>query len=77
MHDSIHWRAIDPLDLSPDEWLTDPYKYRSWSCNLGARRGLPAMPDADAEILRKQIFDTDSVAACMGLGASLSGQDSQ
>ncbi|CAM9670176.1 unnamed protein product, partial [Ectocarpus fasciculatus] len=77
MHDSIHWRAIDPLDLSPDEWLTDPDKYRSWSCNLGEEPGLPEMPAAAAETLRKQILDTDSVSACNGLGASLSGQDSQ
>ncbi|CAM9328797.1 unnamed protein product, partial [Ectocarpus sp. 12 AP-2014] len=77
MHDSIHWSAIDPLDLTPDEWMTDPDKYRSWSCNLGAGRGLPAMPAAAAEMLRENILDTDTVAACEGLGASLSGQDSQ
>ncbi|CAN0514044.1 unnamed protein product, partial [Ectocarpus sp. 12 AP-2014] len=53
MHDSIHWSAIDPLDLTPDEWMTDPDKYRSWSCNLGAGRGLPAMPAAAAEMLRE------------------------
>lgn len=35
MPDSVHWRAIDSLDLKPDEWLTDPQKY-VWSCRLEA-----------------------------------------
>jgi len=81
MHDHVHWSAIDPLDLSPDEWLTDPEKYRSWSCHLGlwpvpladtdTKEPLPPTAAA-AEALRKQVAELGSVAACEGLGATFS-----
>lgn len=79
MHDNAHWRAIDPLDLSPDEWLTDPEKYRGWSCILGLSLGGVPLKDTkesvllpptgpEAEALRKQVADLGSVVACEGLG---------
>ena len=77
MRDSAHWSAIDPLDLSADEWLTDPEKYRSWSCDLGA------VPLAEAEapptgtaaaVFREQVAGLGSVAACEGLGARLNAE---
>jgi len=72
MHDDAHWRAIDSPDLSPDEWLTDPEKYRSWSCildlSLGAVQSLLLPPTGStAEVLSKQVAALGSVAACEGL----------
>lgn len=34
MRDMVHWRALDPLDIQPDEWLTDVGKY-NLLCSLG------------------------------------------
>lgn len=87
MHDSAHWSAIDPLDLSPDEWLTDPEKYRSWSCTLGLALGAVPLADKDteepltpmrvaaaAEALRREVAELGSVAACEGLGVTFNAR---
>lgn len=34
MHDVVHWRALDPLDIQPDEWLSDVGNY-NLLCSLG------------------------------------------
>lgn len=66
MHDSLHWRAIDPLDLTPDEWLADPLKY-VWSCNLGVEQAPPGAQKA-AEF-RHEVGRVDTVQKCKALGA--------
>ncbi|CAM9790044.1 unnamed protein product [Ectocarpus fasciculatus] len=33
MPDMVHWRALDPSDIEPDEWLLDVGKYNVW-CSL-------------------------------------------
>lgn len=33
MPDIVHWRALDPSDIEPDEWLLDVGKYNIW-CSL-------------------------------------------
>ncbi|CAM9729877.1 unnamed protein product [Scytosiphon promiscuus] len=69
MRGSIHWRAIDALDLQPDEWLTDPDKYRSWSCNLvgpHAEQAAPPTTTNASAAFRQQVSELDSVEACGG-----------
>lgn len=34
MHDTVHWTALDPLDIQGDEWETDMNKYDLW-CDVG------------------------------------------
>ena len=66
MHNDIHWRAIDPLDVGPDEWLVDVERYSTWSCSLGIERA-PTEPEA-ASRFRREIDDLQTVEACEALG---------
>lgn len=66
MHDSLHWRAIDPLDLTPDEWLADPLKY-VWSCNLGVERPPPG--EQKTTEFHNEVKRVDSVQECKALAA--------
>lgn len=78
MRRSAHWTAIDPLDLRPDEWLTDPAKYKSWSCNLGAvplaSSEAPPAPGGEAAAFRQQVAELESVEGCGRLGAWVNAQ---
>eukprot|EP00903_Cladosiphon_okamuranus_P005533 g5510.t1 len=81
MRRSAHWRAIDPLDLRPDEWLTDPQRFKTWSCNLG---GVPLAPAwaklpgpgaaAAAADFRRRVGELEAVEGCEQLGASVSAE---
>lgn len=82
MHGSIHWRAIDPLDLRPDEWLTDPEKYAAWSCSLGAEQQVPIEGEggasrAEAAAFRGEVAALATVEACEALGAGFNSERAQ
>lgn len=47
MRDSIHWRATHPLDLDPDEWMSDVHKYQ-FTCDVPGIE----IPDDDDESQR-------------------------
>lgn len=57
----VHWRALDPLDIQPDEWLSDISKYNLW-CSTGQLR----VPEdrAGARELGKALKNINSRAAC-------------
>lgn len=77
MRRGAHWRAIDPLDLRPDEWLTDPNRYKTWSCSLGT---VPLPPTegtahmAAAAAFRRRVGELESVEGCERLGPSVSAE---
>lgn len=33
MRERMHWRALNPLDIQPDEWMVDITRFR-WSCEI-------------------------------------------
>lgn len=57
----VHWRALDPLDIEPDEWLSDIGKYNLW-CSMGHIR----VPEnkSDARDLAKALGKVNSREAC-------------
>lgn len=61
MPDVVHWRALDPLDVQPDEWLSDVSK-----CNILCSMGNVKVPrdDIAAKRLGKQLKRVNSRAAC-------------
>lgn len=63
MPDAVHWRALDPLDIQPDEWLSDVGKY-----NILCSMGNVKVPDDDiaAKRLGKALKRVHSRAACDG-----------
>ena len=79
MRRGAHWRAIDPLDLRPDEWLTDPNRYKTWSCSLGAAVPLPPTEGTPAHMaaaaaFRRRVGELESVEGCERLGRSVSAE---
>lgn len=60
-HDMVHWRALDPSDIQPDEWLSDVAKYNLW-CPMGHLR-IP-QDEADEEKMKKALDNVNSRAAC-------------
>eukprot|EP00752_Nemacystus_decipiens_P004759 g4334.t1 len=61
VHDMVHWRALDPLDIQPDEWLSDIGKYNLW-CSMGHIR----VPDDESgeQDLAKALTKINTRAAC-------------
>lgn len=62
MPDTMHWRAMDPRDLRPDEWLVDVNNY-AWSCRID----LPPPSDVEHGMMRrysKQVQDLHTVQGC-------------
>lgn len=57
----VHWRALDPLDIQPDEWLFDIAKHNLW-CPMGHLR-VPK-DNSDARELGKALEQVNSRAAC-------------
>lgn len=57
----VHWRALDPLDIQPDEWLSDIGKYNLW-CSMGHVR-VP-QTKSDAKGLAQALAKVNSRAAC-------------
>lgn len=61
MHESVHWRALDPLDVQPDEWMSDVGKY-NLLCPLG-HLDVP-QDNRGARELANRLKRIDSRAAC-------------
>lgn len=59
----VHWRALDPLDVQPDEWLSDVGKYNLW-CSMG-HLSVPT-DKAGVEELEKALKKIVSQASCSG-----------
>lgn len=70
MPNSIHWRAIDPLDLQADEWFVDPLKFR-WHCNVDVEQR-PRTDDA-MNRFREDLAEVKSVDSCNAFRALWSG----
>lgn len=61
MPDAVHWRALDPLDIQPDEWLSDVGKYNIL-CSMG---NIKVPTDGiGAKRLSKALKRVHSRAAC-------------
>ncbi|CBN75425.1 expressed unknown protein [Ectocarpus siliculosus] len=61
MPDSVHWRALDPLDVQPDEWMSDVGKY-NLLCPLG-HLDVPK-DNRGARELANRLKGIDSRGAC-------------
>ncbi len=61
MPDLVHWRALDPLDFHPDEWISDVGKY-NLLCSMG-HLDFPT-DEVDAKGLAEALKKINSRADC-------------
>ncbi|CBJ32724.1 expressed unknown protein [Ectocarpus siliculosus] len=68
MPDMVHWSALDPSDIEPDEWLLDVGKYNIW-CSLGSLGITEADPRATyvPKELRGVVCDESSYEKLLAL----------
>lgn len=60
MRDIMHWRATNPLDVRPDEWMVDIDNY-AWSCSIYVDTSLPKYAEVN---ITEQIEILGSVHEC-------------